>query len=349
MSKKKSVILSVVFLLVFAVLSVSGYFVYEIYKKIFSPNVNWNKGEQFEVFIPSKANFDTVVNLLEREKVIIDRKSFITVAGWMKYPNRIYPGKYIIQAGQNNIDLVRFLRSGKQSSVKLIINNIKTKQDLILLICSKLETDSLILDSLLNDKFFLQKYELTPENSIAVFIPNTYQFYWNTDAIKLFERMIKEYKNFWNNNRMEKIKMLNRTPLEIITIASIVEQETTKQDEKTMIAGVYLNRLERNWKLQADPTVKFAMMQFDLQRVLIQHTLIESPYNTYLHEGLPPGPICLPEITTIDAVLNYQGHNYMYFCAKEDFSGYHNFAITLHQHLSNARKFQQSLNKNRIW
>lgn len=347
--KKKYFWLKLILIISLLLIAIGSYFAYNFYKKIFFPNVRENHGDMFEIFIPTKSNIDTVKNILARENVIIDSSSFSLIAKLMKYERHIYPGRYLIKPNISNKELIVLFRSGKQTPLKLVLNNVRTKGELITLVCSKLETDSLMLLTMLNDTAFLQQYHLTRENAISIFIPNTYEFYWNTDAEKLFKRMWREYKRFWNEFRLEKAKNIHLEPLEIITLASIVEQETIKENEKKIIAGVYINRLKKGWKLQADPTVKFALEQFDLQRILSEHLEFDSPYNTYLYEGLPPGPICLPETKTIDAVLNYELHNYMYFCAKDDFSGEHNFAVTLGEHLANARRFQNFLNENRIY
>jgi UPF0755 protein len=184
---------------------------------------------------------------------------------------------------------------------------------------------------------------------MTLFIPNTYEFYWNTSADKFIERMYVEYKHFWSKSRLNKAQKIKLTPEQVIILASIVEEETIKDDEKPTVAGVYLNRLHKNIRLQADPTVRFAVGDFEIKRILNKHLKIDSPYNTYKYAGLPPGPICIPTISSIDAVLNYKKHDYLYFCAKDDFSGYHAFAKTLKQHNINATKYRKALNKNRIY
>ncbi|HXH19962.1 MAG TPA: endolytic transglycosylase MltG, partial [Chitinophagales bacterium] len=202
---------------------------------------------------------------------------------------------------------------------------------------------------LLNDTMYLLQYSLNPDNAIAIFISDQYEFYWNTSAPQLMERMFREYQKFWNESRTEKAQAQNLTPLEAITLASIVEEETNNAAEKPRIAGVYLNRLKKGMKLQADPTVKFALQQFELKRVTTRQTHLESPFNTYHAEGLPPGPICIPSRQSIEAVLNPESHGYLFFCAKGDGSGTHVFAETYKQHQANARRYRKILDFNNIF
>jgi UPF0755 protein len=201
---------------------------------------------------------------------------------------------------------------------------------------------------LLNDPDYVKKFGFTTENIISMFIPNTYEVYWDIPAEKFMERMNKEYTSFWTDQRKARLKAIGLTQLQAITLASIVEKESNKNDEKPDIAGVYMNRYKQGWLLQADPTLVYAMGDFTIKRVLNAYKKIDSPYNTYKYAGLPPGPICLPSISSIDAVLNYRQHNYMYFCAREDFSGYHNFAVTMNEHLVNAARYQQALDRQGI-
>ncbi|MBL4654425.1 MAG: endolytic transglycosylase MltG, partial [Bacteroidia bacterium] len=260
--------------------------------------------------------------------------------------NKVKSGKYLIYNGVNNWDLVNLLRSGEQKPVRVVLNNIRLKEDLCREVGKQIEADSTVLLSMLNDKYYLRKYSLTTESVMSIFIPNSYEFYWTTSPEQFFERMTKEYKKFWTTQRKKKAELIGFTPLEVSVMASIVQKETAKNDEKARIAGVYMNRYKKDWKLQADPTVIFAVQDFTIRRILKQHLKFDSPYNTYIYTGLPPGPICAPSISSIDAVLNYEDHNYMYFCAKEDFSGYHNFAKTYSQHKVNARKYRKAF-KNR--
>jgi len=249
----------------------------------------------------------------------------------------------------NNNQLIDMLRMGKQVPVKLIFNNnIRTKKELIDIVTKKLEVDSLSLYQTFENNSLYEPWGFNSHNILCMFIPNTYEFYWNTNSVSFFERMYKEYKKFWNIQRLEKAKKANLSPIEITILASIVLQETKKIDEMPKIAGVYINRLKKDMPLQADPTVVYAIGDFSIKRVLKKHLEIDSPYNTYKYKGLPPGPICLPDPVTIDKTLDYEQHNYLFFCAKEDFSGYHNFAETIAQHQQNALKYKIALNKKNI-
>jgi UPF0755 protein len=241
------------------------------------------------------------------------------------------------------------LRAGKQVPVEVVLQNVRLKRKLASDLSKQIEPDSLSIWRFLNDDIFLSKFGFNTQNILAMFIPNTYEFYWNTSVEDLFEKMHNEYKKFWNETRINKCESIGITPIEASILASITEEETVKNDEKPIIAGLYLNRIKKGMLLQADPTVRFALGNFGIKRVLDKYKEINSPYNTYKHAGLPPGPICIPSIVTIDAVLNHQQNQYLYMCAKEDFSGYHNFARTLEQHNLNAQRYQKALNKARMF
>ena len=230
----------------------------------------------------------------------------------------------------------------------MVFNNIRTKEQFAGRISNQIETDSLSIINLLNNNSFLEKYELNSQNVMVMFIPNTYELYWNTSAEKLFERMNHEYKKFWNEERTDKAAAVGLTTVEISILASIVQSETNKKDEMARIAGTYINRLNKGMLLQADPTVVYALGDFTIKRLLSKHLEIDSPYNTYKYTGLPPGPITIPDATTIDKVLNYEKHDYLFFCAREDLSGYHAFAKTLAEHSANAKKYQKALDKMNI-
>ncbi|MCH8332148.1 MAG: endolytic transglycosylase MltG, partial [Bacteroidetes bacterium] len=304
-------------------LSYAGYVIFDFYGMIYNPNVNNAVVSGDYIFIPTGADFDDVVQGLVTNNIIMNRTSFEWVAKRMNYPNHIHPGRYKINPSMNNRELIELLRKGEQVPINVTINRIRFKEDIVRIVSAKLEIDSMELYALLNDEVFLRDFGFNPETVIVNFLPDTYEFKWNTSAREFFLRMNREFKEYWNEERLKKAKDLSLSPFDVITLASIVQEETLKADEKSRIAGVYLNRLKKGMKLQADPTVKFAMREFDLQRVLKEHLLYESPYNTYLFTGLPPGPIILPSKNSINASLNPEEHNYMYFCAKEDFSGYH--------------------------
>ena len=241
------------------------------------------------------------------------------------------------------------LRSGSQTPVKFTFNNIRTLEQFCQCVDEQLEIDSTeLLNTVVNNPH-LKELGFNKYTIPTLFIPNTYELYWNINAEEFIEKMLKEYNRFWNEERLKKAENIKLSPVEVSVLASIVDKETTKVGEMPRIAGVYLNRLNKNWLLQADPTLVFAHGDFEMKRVLDVHKEIESPYNTYKYVGLPPGPICLPSIAAIDAVLNAENHKYMYFCAKDDMSGYHVFARTMREHNINANKYRKALNKKRIW
>ncbi len=248
----------------------------------------------------------------------------------------------------SNNELINMLRSGLQEPVNVVINIARTSDELAGKIAEQIEAPEEDLLNLMNDDQYLKPYGFDKQTVLGMFIPNTYEFWWNTNAESFFKRMYHEYDKFWNRERMGRAREMNFTRNQVITLASIVINETNKDDEYRRIAGVYINRLNQGIRLQADPTVKYALGDFERQRILKTDTYIRSPYNTYMHDGLPPGPIALPGINAIDAVLQYEKNDYLYFCAKEDFSGYHNFARTLAQHNKNARSYQKALNRRKI-
>lgn len=264
------------------------------------------------------------------------------------YNERVKPGNYAIRPGDSTRDLCLRLLSGNQTPVRLTIPSVRTLNRLASAIGKQLMTDSATIMTVLSDSRLIDSLGYTPATFPALFIPNTYEVYWTMTPEQLVTRMVKENKRYWNDSRIAKAKAQGLTPTEVITLASIVDEETNKNDEKPIVAGLYLNRLHRNMRLQADPTVKFALGEFELRRILLAHLNIDSPYNTYKYAGLPPGPIRIPSMAAIESVLNPTKHHYIYMCAKEDFSGYHNFASTLTQHNANARRYQQALNRRGI-
>ena len=321
---------------------------YVFYEKIFIPNLRLSQSESPYLFIPTGSTFEDVIQILDHRKLLEDEKSFRWMAAQMKYTAAVKPGKYLLKPGMNNKDLVALLRSGKQVPVKVTFNNIRLKEELAARVSEQMEAPAQSILNLLNDEDYVSQFGFNPENALCMFIPNTYEFYWNTSADQFLQRMKKEYYKFWSGSRNSKAKAIEFTPVQVSILASIVQKETNVNDEKMIIAGVYINRMKKGWKLEADPTLVYALGDFTVNRVLTAFKQIISPYNTYMFEGLPPGPICLPDITSLDAVLNYTHHNYMYFCAKEDFSGRHSFAVTYVQHLANARRFQKALDRRGI-
>lgn len=332
---------------VFIVILITGVIAaYWGYQKFYKSNVHMeHKDKQSYLYIHTGANFDQVVEMLDKCECIKDIKSFKWMAEQMNYPKHVKPGKYKLKDGMSNRQLLTMLRSGLQEPVKLVFNSIRFKADFASVISRQIEADSTSIMRLLNKDSFLSEYGFNSKDVAAMLIPNTYEMYWNTDAEEFFKRMHKEYRKFWNEARMKKSVSIGLSPVDISILASIVEEETQKNDEKRVIAGVYVNRLKKNMLLQADPTVRFAYGDFTIKRILNKYKETDSPYNTYKYIGLPPGPICIPSIPSLEAVLNYQKHEYLYFCAREDFSGYHNFARTIEQHNKNAQKYQAALTK----
>ena len=321
---------------------------YLAYWAIYKPNVNLNGRQSTYLYIPTGAGFEKVKELLYSQNFIQNHSTFEWLAEQKNYKRKVKPGKYFILSNMNNNQLIDLLRSGKQEPVKVIFTFARTKKELAKKINEQLEADAEQLEDLLNDADFLKTYGLNVENSMSLIIPNTYEFYWNTSAKKFIERMAQEYRKFWNEERKAKAKNIGLSQTEVSVLASIVQQESFIDKEKPIIAGVYMNRLHKRMPLQADPTLIWAVGDFSIKRVTSAYFKIDSPYNTYKNLGLPPGPICLPSVVSMDAVLNYKKHNYLYFCAREDFSGYSNYAATYEAHLKNARKYQQALNKRNI-
>jgi UPF0755 protein len=319
---------------------VAGYF---LYNAIFRNNVWIPEGNSVSVYIPTGATYDDVRLILYGQGIIENRSTFEWLAERKKYPRLVKPGHYVIRKGMSNDELINLLRMGEQTPVKVIFNNIRTAEELAQRISRQIESDSASLISAMTDSAYLAGKGLSRETALTLFIPNTYEFYWNTTAGQFMERMHREYMIFWKDERSVKAAETDLSIPEIVTLASIVEKETNKNDEKARIAGVYINRLKKNWLLQADPTLVYAAGDFSIKRVLNEHKKIDSPYNTYIHAGLPPGPICIPSIASIDAVLNHEEHDYLFFCASDDMSGYHVFAKSITQHNKNARKYQRAL------
>jgi UPF0755 protein len=279
--------------------------------------------------------------------VINDVTSFGFVARYMKYRDNVKAGRYILRANMSNVDAVRALR-GSQIPITLTFNNVRTKKDLAGKLCKTMPMDSIKIFDMLNNVAIAKKYSLDTTTIMTMFLPNSYEIYWTATEEEVFDRMHKEYLRFWNQTRKDKAQKISLSPTQVIILASIVEAESKLAKEQPTVAGVYINRLNSNTPLQADPTVVFATGDFSIKRVLNSHLAIDSPYNTYKYTGLPPGAINLPSIQAIEAVLNYEKHKYIYFCAKEDFSGGHNFAVTLSEHNANAAKYRSALDRMNI-
>lgn len=343
MKKRKIFILSMV---VFSVLLTS--FTFYFYQVFYGANILTEQADQ-TVLINYEDDFDAVRDKFYENKIINDVVSFSFVAKILGYQDLVKPGVYALKSGMSNLEAIRMLRAGNQKPVRVTFNNVRLKPELAEKITENTGVKTAEFEALLSNDAFLAGYNVNSDNVLTLFIPNTYEVYWTITPEELFKKMAEEYDRFWNTERLSKAKALGMTPTQVSVLASIVQAESIKTDESPTIAGLYLNRLEKNIALQADPTLVFALGDFTIQRVLNEHKRVQSPYNTYMNRGLPPGPINLPTISSIDAVLNYEKHNYLYMCAKEDFSGYHRFAKTLTEHNKNAQLFQQALNKRRIF
>lgn len=342
---RRKKILTVLLLLIFMAGATASFMAYTI---VFQPNLDLEGRKHVHFYIPTGSTFQDVRDQLQSEGLIRNMRSFTFLAERKNYHNRVMPGRYRLKQHMGNNELINLLRSGNQDPVMVTFNNIRTKEQLAGSLGSQLEADSLSIIWLLNDPTLLESYGKNLHTAPLLFLPNTYEFYWNVSARQIMERMHREYQAFWNDSRIRKANEAGLSPVEAGILASIVERETSKIDEMARIAGVYINRLRRNMPLQADPTVVFAVGDFSITRVLNHHLAVDSPYNTYRYSGLPPGPISLPEPRVIDQVLQYENHRYLFFCAKDDFSGYHAFARTYLEHLANARRYHQALNKRRI-
>jgi UPF0755 protein len=314
----------------------------------YSPNLNVDGKEKFVLYIPKNSTYETMLDTLHKHKIINDEVAFGFMTKRMGLRDGVKPGRYEIKPNSGNKAILSKIRSGEQDPVKLTFNNIRTKEDLIKKIGSRLDFDSNVLLQKLNDEAECQKLGFTSETVMCMFLPDTYFIYWTSSVEEFLKRMQDEYKKFWNEKRLSEAKAINMTPIQVGIMASIVQSETNKEDEMARVAGVYVNRIATGMPLQADPTVKFAVGDFTLKRILHKHLTFVSPYNTYINLGLPPGPIALPERVSLNAVLGYEKHNFTYFCAKEDFSGHHNFAATYAEHLKNADKYQDALNARGI-
>jgi len=333
--------------IVLVILVIGGIVGLKFYDYIFQPNVEIEV-DSIDIFVPTHGTIEAIVDTLESKNALSDKKSFLWVADKMKF-NRAKPGKYTIKNGWSNKELVGVLRSGRQSSVALTFNNLRHIKDVAGALSKNIELDSVSLYNYLISNEATQKTGLNKQNMITLFIPNTYEVYWDITAEGILNRFISEHKKFWTKERIDKAAALGLTKEEVYTLASIVQKESNLKSEKPTIAGVYLNRLERGILLQADPTVVFGVGDFSIRRVLNRHIIYDSPYNTYMYEGLPPGPIYMPDINTIDAVLDAEDHKYIFFCSSPGYNGKHLFAKTLSQHNANARKYHEWLNKERIY
>lgn len=301
------------------------------------------------IYIDRDDTADSVYHKVQQQGHPHSFSGFLWMAQYREYPRQIRTGRYAIRPDENVYHVFSRLYRGYQEPTNLTIGSVRTPERLARSIGRQLMIDSAEIAGLMNDSAFRQKLGYSKETLPCLFIPETYQVYWDMSAEKFFERMQQEHRRFWTTERRSKASAIGMTPEEVCTLASIVEEETNNNPEKPMVAGMYINRLKIGMPLQADPTVKFALQDFGLRRITNAHLTVESPYNTYLHAGLPPGPIRIPSPTGVDAVLNHAKHDYLYMCAKEDFSGTHNFASSYAEHMKNARKYWKALNERKIF
>jgi UPF0755 protein len=332
LSKKKIAV--VIALIVMAFVAIYAYI------NIFSSNTKFDEKELY-VFVPTGSTYEDVLKIVEPH--VKDLSKFEFVAEKRSYDENVFPGRFLFKKGMSSLQLISALRHNEP--LNLAFNNQESLEKLVSRVSSQMEVDSITLINTIKDSLFMKENGFNEETILGMFIPNTYQMKWNTSAEKFREKMIGEYHTFWNEDRRAKAKALNMTPEQVITLAAIVHKETVKIDERPRVAGVYLNRLRTGMALQADPTVIYAVKRktgdFDqvIKRVRGEMLRVASPYNTYVNIGLPPGPIAMPDISAIDAVLNAEKHDYVYFCASVERFGYHDFASTYEAHQVNARKY----------
>lgn len=312
---------------------------------IFFPNT---KNEtDVTITIPWDTDYEQLLDTLEAHNILRNEETFDMVAHYMKYKT-IRVGNYTIQPGMSNVKLARLLRAGQHYPVKFSFNNVRTVDQLANRAGKVFFFNEEELSKLLHDNAFLSQYNVTEETCPCLFIPNSYELYYDITPEGFVEKFHQFYQQYWNEQRLQQAQEIGLTPIEVSTLASIVEEENHRPQEKAIIAGLYINRLHKGMLLQSDPTVKFALGDFARKRILLADLKVDSPYNTYKYKGLPPGPIRIPEGSTIDSVLHYTHHNYLYMCAKEDFSGYHNFTSSASVHQQNANRYRKALNARNI-
>ena len=340
-NKNKTTFIIIAILIIGAI----SYYGANYYFKYFSPNVN---ADHEYLFIRTGSNFKDVYNTLKQENILKDTNSFLWAAEKMNYVNRVKSGRYRLHTELSNRKLINMLKSGSQEPVTLSFHNLRLKEQFAGFVAKKIEPDSSQIIHLLDSEGFVHKFGFTTDDVYTMFLPNSYQLFWNTNPEKFFVKMYESYHKFWTPERLQKTHDLGLKPTEVSILAAIVDAEALHDSEMPTIAGLYLNRLKKGMKLESDPTVIFAKNDYTIKRVLSRYLTFDSPYNTYLHTGLPPGPIMMPSINAINSVLDANKTDYIYMCAKEDFSGYHNFATNMADHLVNAHKFQQALNERNI-
>ena len=337
---KKNIILTIIL----GVCLFAGIACLLFYKTFFAENV---KNREVTVVVPPDATFEQVMDTLRKYEVLDSEESFRKTADALKY-KKIKIGKYDLSDCRSNLDLVRMLRRGQHYSVKFTFNNVRTADQFVEKVGNKFFFEPSELQAMLQNRDTMQKYGLNDTTAVCLFIPNTYELYYDITAADFLDKMYDYYQQFWNEQRKATASEIGLTPVQVATLASIVEEENMRPSEKAIIAGLYMNRLHKDMLLQSDPTVKFAIGDFARKRILNADLQVDSPYNTYKYKGLPPGPIRIPEASTMDSVLHYRHHNYLYMCAKEDFSGYHNFTASPAVHAQNAARYRAALNARNI-
>lgn len=344
--RRKRLTIGVIAIILLILIAGIGFWLYRI---IQMPNVKATSDTTI-VLVPTGSSFEDLVSILQKDSLLQGEGGFRKVANWMKFTdNSVKPGRYEIHSGWSNRQLISILRAGIQKPLDVVINNVRNLEELAGKVATFIEPDSQTLLSEMINPNTLSRHSLNKESALTLYIPNSYEFFWNTNANGFVNRMQEEHDRFWRqNSRSEKAKKLDMNEQDVYTLASIVERETQAMSERPAVAGLYLNRLKRGMPLQADPTVVFAVGDFSIRRVLHKHLEIDSPYNTYKVQGLPPGPICMPSISSIDAVLDAEDHNYLYMCARPDNSGLHAFASTLRGHNQNAARYRNWLNSRGI-
>jgi UPF0755 protein len=330
-----------IFVIVLIVIALA---VFAIAGRFFLSNTNFSEKQKFLYVYTGKASKEQVMKTIEEERLVKNPASFKMLATQMDVWQTLRPGRYEIKKGTSLFELGRMLRNGRQSPVNLVITKVRTKENLASLIGKKFEVDSAAVMGFLNNADTLRRYQLDTNTVMTTVFPNTYTYLWTTPVNGIFKKLFAEYKKVWNEERKRKADSIGLSQTQAYILASIIEEETNNNQEKGLIASVYLNRLAKNMNLGADPTVKFALRNFALKRIYEKHLAVESPYNTYRKKGLPPGPICTPSLTTLDLVLNAPKTDYLFFVAKKDFTQGHVFTSNYQEHLKYAREYQQALN-----
>ncbi len=331
--KKKILLLAVIALFILIIFVARGFF----------GSATIFDGDKYYLYIKTGMSYEEVIHSLDENNVLRNLYFFKWLAKRADYPANIKAGKYEIKKGENVIDILRKLRNGRQVPVNLVIIKLRTKENLASLVGKHFECDSASFMNFLENNDSLKNYNLDSNTVMTAVFPNTYTYFWNTTPAKIFRKLFAAYNEYWTPEKIQLAEEKKLTPAKAYILASIIEEETNKQEDKSKIASVYINRLNKGMKLSADPTIKYALRNFELKRIYDKYLSVESSYNTYMHAGLPPGPVCTSTEQTIDAVLHAPKTNYLYFVAKPDFSGYSNFSETFDEHMKYAREYQKAL------